>query len=115
MSSNLKGCGVGMAMAAASLAPVVIPMVMKMFGGRRQKIRGRGLFPKGLWQRIKAAKKKAFPQKLPKGTKFSDIFLPMKRLQMLQQAGRGRKRPKRHGVKACWIRPHTRHRRNTRL
>ena len=27
----------------------------------------------------------------------------------------GRKTPKRHQVKACRIRPHTRHRRNTRL
>ena len=76
MASNLKGRGVGMAMAAASLAPVVVPMVMKMMGaGRRRKIRGR-------------------------------------RRGLLRG---GRKTPKRHQVKASWIRPHTRHRRNTRL
>ena len=105
MASNLKGRGVGMAMAAATLAPMVVPMVMKMMGaGRRRKIRGRGL-----WQRIKAAKKKA----LPKGMKFRDILFPLERLGKM--AGGRRKTPKRHQVKACRIRPHTRHRRNTRL
>ena len=103
-----------MAMAAASLAPVVIPMVMKMMGGGRRgrKIRGRGLLPKGWWQRVKAARKKV----LPKGVKLSDVLLPMRHHQrMMRQVGRGRKVSKRHQVKACWIRPHTRHRRNTRL
>ena len=111
MLSNLKGRGVGMAMAAATLAPVVIPMVMKMMGGGRRgpKIRGRGLLPKGWWQRVKAARKKV----LPKGVKLSDVFLPHRK--MLKQIRGGRKTPKRHGVKASWIRPHTRHRRNTRL
>ena len=96
MASNLKGRGVGMAMAAATLAPMVVPMVMKMMGaGRRPKIRGRGLI--------------------------SNI---QKSLARLAGSGRGRRRrllrggrktPKRHQVKACRIRPHTRHRRNTRL
>ena len=72
MSSNLKGHGVGMAMAAATLAPMVVPMVMKMMGGRRRKIRGRGR-SKGLWQRIKAAKKKV----LPKHVKLKDMLTPM--------------------------------------
>ena len=64
MPSNLKGRGVGMAMAAASLAPMVVPMVMKMFGGRRRKIRGRGLSSK-----IKGL--------LPRKLKFRDIFFPL--------------------------------------
>ena len=94
MASNLKGCGVGMAMAAATLAPMVVPMVMKMMGGRRRKIRGRGLLPKGWWQRVKAARKKV----LHKGVKLSDVFLPHRKMLKQIRGGR-RKTPKRHGVK----------------